>query len=375
MSNELVVITGARNTGKSVLAATYLDPGESHKVYVHDSENSMNRVLVSLKAQGKEFGRYVDLKARFSDLPGEEDLLGRINNGQLPWVGEKGKSSLMDYYQYIISDLNDNMEPGKYTVYVHDTLEKLEAGMAAWVDNNRKKSGVTTSAHGKLWTEGVFPLYENLLSALYDRGIQTVIMCSHLKTPWEGNRPVIGKVTPSGKKLLYRLSSLFLWLVNDRRNTDGAPAALVLKERMGSLQVVDGEWKIRRMLPERIPHCTWKDIRHYLKEGCDLENPALGESMSNGERELISELMTDEQMRLMLMDAEKELIEARQSAVLSGGIGALVPVVMEPEPDPFEQTVKQMIAENKTEQEIKEATGRPLPVVKAAMRRLKEMSE
>lgn len=373
MSNELIVVTGARNTGKSLLAATYLEPKDTHRMYVHDSENSMNRVLAGQRATDYGFGHYVDLKARFSELPGDEDLLSRINAGQLPWVSEKGKSGLMDYYQFIIADLDKNLESGKYTVYVHDTLEKLEAGMAAWVDNNRKGSGVTTTAHGKFWTEGVYPLYEHLLSALYDRGIETVIMCSHLKTPWEGNRPVIGKVTPSGKKLLYRLSSLFLWVVNDRRNSDGAPAALVLKERMGNLQVVDGQWKIQRMLPERLPHCTWEDIRRYLAEGCNLENPAPGESMSDGERDMISELLTDEQMRLMLMDAEKELLEARQGAILTGG--SFEPSVVQEQEIPFEKAVQQMLTESKSEDEIVEATGRPRPIVKTAIRRLREMSE
>jgi len=374
MSNELVVVTGARNTGKSLLAATYLEPEDIHRMYVHDSENSMNRILKGQKATEYGFGRYVDLKARFSDLPGEEDLLGRINAGELPWVTEKGRSSLAEYYQYIIDDLDQNLEPGKYTVYVHDTLEKFEAGMVAWVDANKRKAGVTSIAYGKLWSEGVYVLYENLLAALYARGIETVIMCSHLKVPWEGNRPVVGKVVPSGKKLLYRLSSLFLWLVNNRHNFDGAPAGLVLKERMGSLRVVNGKWKMQRMLPERIPHCTWEDINHYLAKGCNLENPAPGESMSEAERGMISELLTDEQMRLMLMDAEKELLEARQGSILGSGSRSFQPPTQEEE-IPFEEQVRLMLVEGKTELEIREATGKPLPVVKAVIKRFREVDE
>jgi hypothetical protein len=312
-----------------MLAATYRPPAEVKRVYVHDSENSMNRVVVGQKKSGHEFGRYVDLKARFSDLPDDEDLLDRINEGKLPWVSDRVKSSLAEYYQYILNDLTDNLEHGKFDVYIHDTLEKFEAGMAAWVESNKKRSGVSTTAYGKLWTEGVYPLYENLLTSLYGRGIETVILCSHLKTPWQGNRPVVGKVIPSGKKLLYRLSSLFIWLVNDRGNPDGEPAGLILKERMGDLSVVDGKWQIRRMLPERIPHCTWEDINRYLEVGCDLRNPAPGEVMSGAEREMISELLTDEQMRLMMLDAERDLEQAKQQAVLitpaSRGEGAFTP--------------------------------------------------
>lgn len=376
MGNELVVITGPRGVGKSILAATYLKPGNEQRIYVHDSENSMNRVLTSHKKLGTSFGRYVDLKARFGNLPAEDDLLDRISAGNLPWVDEKARSNLAAYYEYIVKDLADNVEAGKYDVYIHDTLEKFEAGMAAWVEGNKRKAGVTTTAYGKLWTEGIYVLYDNLLTALYGRGIQTIILCSHLKNPWEGNRPVPNKVVPAGKKILYRLSSLFLWLVKEGSNSDGAPAGLVLKERMGDLQIgEDGEWAIQRMLPERIPHCTWKDIRKYLKNGCNLNNPASGESMSQMEREMISELLTDEQMRLMILDAEKELAEAKQQAMLVGagtttGTFDLPAPAQEQSQSPFEAQVAEMVKKGKTEQEIKSATGKAMPLVRAAMKKV-----
>lgn len=381
MANELIIITGPRGVGKSLLAATYLPPGKVNRVYVHDSENSMNRVLVGQEKSGYKFGRYVDLKAQFSGLPGEDDLLDRINAGQLPWVSERAKSNLVNYYQYILSDIAENLTPGKYDVYIHDTLEKFEAGMAAWVESNKKLAGVTSTAYGKLWSEGVYVLYENLLTSLYNRGVKTVILCSHLKMPWHDKRPVIGKVIPSGKKILYRLSSLMLWLVNDRRNSDGAPAGLVLKERMGDLAVVDGKWQIRRMLPERIPHCEWEDIRRYLREGADFDNPAPGETISQAEKAMISELLTDEQMKLMILAAEQDLAEARQQSVLTGNGGSFtVPVsVMSVKEEavngndtlnPFEKTVKELIAEGKSEMEIAQAIDKPLPIVKALVRRL-----
>lgn len=380
--NELVIITGARNTGKSLLAATYLPPDKVGRVYVHDSENSMNRVLVGQEKSGHKFGRYVDLKARFSDLPGEDDLLDRINAGELPWVSQGAKSNLVDYYQYILNDIATNLTPGKYDVYIHDTLEKFEAGMAAWVESNKRLAGVTSTAYGKLWSEGIFVLYENLLTSLYSRGVKTVILCSHLKTPWHDKRPVMGKVVPSGKKILYRLSSLMLWLVNDRRNSDGAPAGLVLKERMGDLAVVDGKWQIRRMLPRRIPHCEWEDIRRYLREGTDFDNPAPGEAMSQAEKAMISELLTDEQMQLMILAAEQDLAEAQQQSVLTGSGGSFtVPVAESDKGDvtegddtlnPFEAQVKQMIAEGKSQAEIAQVVGKPLPIIRALIKRLSQ---
>jgi len=355
--NEVIVTTGARGTGKSTLAATFLPPGEIDKVFVHDSENSMNGIIAQLTVNNLAFGHYVDLKARFSTLPSDDDLLTHINAGKLPWVNERAKSSLADYYLYILDDLTQNLTPGKYSLYIHDTLEKLEAGMVAWVETNRKQAGVTTLAFGKMWTEGVYPLYEHLLSSIFGRGVETIILCSHLKNPWSGNRPVVGKVAPSRKKILYRLSSLMLWLVNARRNADGAPAALVLKERMGAVRVVDGDWGLSRMLPERIPHCTWTDIRRYLSEGCDLSNPAKGEAMTSAEKDMISELLTNEQMRLMILDAEKELEEAKSH----GGM------FVQQEPAKPEVDIMALAAEGKTAEEIAVIVNKPLPVVKAIM--------
>jgi len=306
MARNLYVITGPRGVGKTTLAATYLPPARVGEVYYHDSENSANQIVEQLAAHDLAFGRYVSLNERFTDLPGEQDLLTRISDGKLPWVSEKQKRSMATYYRYILEDLEANLTSGEYGVYIHDTLEKLEAGMAAWVELNKKVAGVHSMAFGRLWTEGVYPLYEQLIAAIHARGVETVILCSHLKTPWEDNRPVVGKVAPAGKKLLYRLSQLMLWLVNDARNEDGAPAALVLKERLGQLAPAkDGAWTTKRMLPRRIPHCTWTSINDYLSNGCNLADPEPGEAMSKAEEDMISELLSDQQMRLMVLAADR----------------------------------------------------------------------
>jgi len=368
--NNLIVITGARNTGKSFAAATYLKPSEIAGAFVHDSEKSMNRVMDRLKARGLSFGHYTDLNARFSDLPGDDDLLSRISKGQLPWVNQQQKSSLIAYYEYILKDLNTNLHG--HTLYVHDTIEKLEAGMAAWVEEHKKQSGVTRTAYGGLWTQGVYPLYEHFLASIFGRGVETIILTSHLKTPWADKRPVVGKVAPAGKPLLYKISSLFLWLVSDRTNNDGAPAGLVLKERMGDLSPTeDDEWAISRMLPERIPHCTWKDIRVYLDNGCDLASPAAGETMTTAEREMISELISDEQMKLMILGAEQDLAEMQAGMVtVNGGndfdINAAI-ASKESAPD-LKTTIKTMAAEGVSIQDIADTVGKPLPVVRMILK-------
>ena len=298
-----IVITGAKGTGKTFLAATYAPPGMEGKVFWHDSERSASNVIQQLASMGKEFGHYRNLTSRFDNLPDERDLLARIDSGDLPWVSGKQQSALADYYEFVIHDLNASMGKGEYSVYVHDTIETLESGMAAYVGLNKRITGWTRDSHGRMWSEAVFPLYEHLIESLYTRGIETVIFCSHIKTPWENNQPVPNAVTPAGKKILYRLSSLMIWLVNE---TD-APAGLVLKERLGKLSIVDGEWETKRMLPRRIPRCTWREIKRYLRDGCDLVNPGEGEELSRREKEMISDLLSDAQMELMILTARQQV--------------------------------------------------------------------
>ncbi len=310
IDHAIIVLVGARGVGKSSLAATFLPPSRIGEVYYHDSEHSANNLRSQLRERGLDFGHYVDLADRFKDIDGD-DLLKRISTGKLPWVDKEAQSNLIGYYQYVLNDLDRNMTPGRYKVYVLDTLETFEAGMVAWVEANKKSAGVTITAYGKLYTDGVFVLYQNFLSALFARGIEVVILTGHLRSVWEGTRQVVGKVEPSGKKILARLATLYMWLVNDRDNADGSPAALVLKERLGALGVnADDSWSLSRRLPERLPRATWADVNNYLANGCNLADPPTNERMNETERSMISELVSDAQMQLMILDAQKDAAEA-----------------------------------------------------------------
>lgn len=361
--NQLFVFTGARGTGKSTLAATYMPPSKLRQVYCQDSEYGMGRIRQQFAKNGLDFGYYVALPDRFKNLPGNEDLLERINAGVLPWVSDKEKDALADYYLHCLNDLAHNLIPGQYDVFIHDTLEKLEAGMQAWVEKHKRQAGVSSVAYGKLWTEGVFPLYEALLTAVWQRGVKTIILTSHLRTPWEGNRPVLGKVAPGGKRILFHWSSLFLWLVNDFSNADGAPAAIVLKERMGNLDTAGDHWRLRRMLPVRIPHCTWQDVNRYLREGCDLAHPAPDESMSAEEEEMISEILSDMQLRLMVLDAQREVELLRAGNV----------PILRDRANPEEQA-RRLFSDGWDLERIAQEVGRPPALVRSWLSMEEEMA-
>jgi hypothetical protein len=276
------------------------------------------------------------------------------------------------YYDYILDDIDKNLVRGKFQVYVLDTIEKFESGMVAWVEEHQKETGAKGTAFrtrgGQFWWGAYYPLYEGIFSAIFGRGVETIILCSHLKNAWHGNKPVPGKVDISGKPILFKLASLMVWLVNDYRNSTGAPAGLVLKERLVDLAVAeDGTWVPRRMLPARIPTCTWTDIARYLENGCDMSSPEAGESLSKAEQEMISEFLTDEQMRLMVVDAERELEEARGQVIVNPvqvDVGELDGTrrLVEQEKEKIRGLGVELVEENRAEIEEKLLAMRPPPL-------------
>lgn len=322
--NQLIVITGPRGVGKSTLAAEFMPPSKVDRIMAIDNESSLNRFRADLNADGVDFGKYVNTMGRFSKLPGTDDLLARMEKGDAPWVGKAEQGMFIDYYTYFLSEIAQ-IPRGKYDCLIVDTGERLEAGIAAYVEANKRKFGVTDTSYGKLWVNGVYPLYSYLLQGIWDRGVGTVILTFHLKNVWENKRPVPGKVTHAGKKLLYYLSTFMVWLVNDSRNPNGEPAGLVLKERLGKTTIDRGadRWRNRTMIPRRIPVCDWEHIEGYMQNGYNVTSPKPEEVLSNTEKEMISELLTDKQIELMLQDAE---VEKQQNAIAMAEAGIL-PVI------------------------------------------------
>lgn len=302
---KIIVITGPRGSGKSTALARYAKPSELSKMVVVDTEDSMSDLIESNSRLGLQFGSYLRAYERFK---ADNDMLSAIAQNKLPWVSSQQKSALADYYQWFVKALDETLKSKSYKYLAIDTIEPIEAAMTAWAESNRQLSGWSGNrSYGKLEVEAVRPLYENLLEAIARRGIETILLSSHLRRVWENDKPVLNKTQPGGRlAILSRLSSMMFWLVPSD-NPDGAPAAIVLKARKGSESVENDSWIIRRPLPRRIPHFTWADVAQYEVQGCDLAHPATGETLSNSEMEMISEFLTDDQMRLMVLGAEMEI--------------------------------------------------------------------
>jgi hypothetical protein len=308
---QLIVITGSKGSGKSTAAATIAPPSEADKVFVIDTENSMSDIVDQI-----QFGQYVRAYER---MKLDATMLESIAKGDLPWVSNSQRNAMVDYYYWFITTFKERLTEGKYKYLIIDTVEPLEMAFTAAVQANPKMFGWSgASAYGKIETEGIRPLYEGLLEAIYARGVETIVLTTHLHSVWQDKQPVLNKIKPGGRlTLLTRLSTLMLWLVSNVGNEDGAPAALVLKARMGKMIAGPDGWQTRRILPQRIPHFSWMDVNNYRQNPASFTNPASGEIPTPSEQEMISEMLTSEQMRLMVAGAEIQLKQMQDTPMIS----------------------------------------------------------
>lgn len=312
-TKRIWVITSPKGVGKSVALATLARPSEAERVYCIDTEGSMSDIRDQI-----EFGGYADMYKRIAPT---DDMLALMAADKPPWVDENGKSQWADYYRYFVKVLNRDLTLGKFKYVLIDTIGPIEAAMTAAVEGGKKVFGWSGStAYGRLETEGVRPLYEGLLEAISRRGVTDIAISSHVKPVWAkvgSNKsvPVPGKVKPGGRMaVLARLSTAMFWLVHEPLNASGAPAAIVLKARLGK-HVVNTEtsrWDTQRVLPARMPEFTWTQIDRYKQEPADFANPAPGELLSEQELEMASELLNQAQYKLMVLGAQERLANRPQ---------------------------------------------------------------
>ena len=317
LNRSLIVITGARGTGKTIAAYTVAPPSKVERVYIHDAENSGNHFVSELKKKDKKFGYYLNLDDAWTHaLPDEADLFDRMVKGDLPWANTQEQDSMIDYFKFVMQNIRTNLKKDEFDVYIMDTIERFEAGMYAYAEANPDKTGWRKKAYGEVWTKGVYPLYRAFLNALYQRGVKVVVLTSHLRTPWVDNKRVIGAVEPKGKSILFQLSQLHLWLVHDVRNEDGEPAALVFKERLGNISSNDDSdsWNVKRCLPPRIPTFNWVEVEKYLKNGVNMNNLNDRERLSREEESMLSTTLNDLQMQLMILQTQESLLEKQESS-------------------------------------------------------------
>ena len=358
-------ITSAWGIGKSTALATFPPPSEIDKLLVLDTEDSMSDLL------GMGF-KHVRMYDRLR-LGG--DILERLAKGEVPWVDERGRSALVGYYKHLVKILDKELTLGKYRYLGIDTVEPIEASMQAAVEDGRHVFGWKSDrSYGKMEIHGVRPLYEGLLEAIAQRGVEYIVLTSHLRTPWvkvgpKESMPLPDKVMPGGRlKVLAKLSSAMFWLVQGD-DPDGAPAAIVLKARAGRMEVVNDKWKPRRVLPRRIPAFSWDAFNAYKDNPANLVDPPDGERLKANEQQMISKLLTDEQWKLMILSAEQYVQQKNSGGMLTGQKRESVDVLAQ---DSLSGKIKvtSMIVAGKSNAEIRAATGASLPEIIRARKRL-----
>jgi hypothetical protein len=369
LKESLIVIASARGVGKTTAALTHLPPSRVGEVFVHDSEGSSNNIVEKMQRSGLEFGyrNNLDDMWKAEDLPGEADLLERIRLGTLPWANTKERDSMIAYWKYVIKDIDENLKQDKFSVYVFDPVERLESAMQAYVSENRRETGWQRMAYGEMWTKGFYPLYRALFSAIRQRGVDVIILTAHLGNPWTDEGPIPGKVRPRAKPELFKLAQFYVWLTNEPNNSDGAPAGIVLKERLGTVDVSNNDtWVLERRLPRRIPHFTWDDVEAYLtgERPCDLANPQPGEVLTPEEQEMIDDALSDRQMQLMLYRAKTTLAEAISTVPTELGTDGNGELVV-PGEDPEQLAIRLFNSgDGISLEQISKKLNKPIPLVK-----------
>lgn len=376
---QIYFITGSRGIGKSTAAARFARPSEISQMVVVDCEDSMNDIVESNKRMKVEFGAFIRAYEQLGDKEERETLLTNIARGTLPWVSEKQKSSLISFWEWLTKRLDETITPdSNYKFLVIDPVAPVEAALAAWVDADKKRAGWRTKAYGRQEVEAVRPLIRNFLEAVYARGIETILVTAHVKTPWVEyapgeSKPVLDKVIPAGRlKVWSMISTAMIWLVPPfPANANDAPSAIRMKARVG-LEKIDGdEWDIRRPIPPRIPAFSWKAWREYQKKGWDPLNPKPGETLLPHEEEMLNELMSDKQYELMIAYAEAAKEVYKEPSPVLGTTqaeraGAIIDMVHLTEQ---EKAIVNLAGRGKDEAQIAAELGVVLPVVINTLRR------
>lgn len=330
MTKQIFFLTGSKGSGKTLGAFSFLRKEDYPKTFYVDTEDSASDAIKQNESLGLKLGKYVRAYER---LPQGIDIIGQIAKGNLPWVNQQQKNAFLQYYDWFVKMLDTELKPRKYETFILDTVEPIEAAVTAYVEDAKGKAGWSgVKAYGRMETEGVRPLLDNLIEGLSARGVKRIILTSHVKAVWIDNKPMPNKVEPGGRLALWsRISSCMFWLVPSDENESGAPAALVLKARFGKAQM-DGDFvNRRRILPRRMPEFSYRAMLEYEKNPANLTHPKDGETPQASEMQMMSEFLTDEQMRLMVGNMEIELKQSGGNIIVtedvpSNGSSDLIPV-------------------------------------------------
>ena len=225
------------------------------------------------------------------------------------------KCNPLDLFDYTM-DVVSKIEKDAFTVAIIDNVTPLEQAIKAEAIRNVDRYCKVFGLNKKNVLAGRFGganaimnfWISNFTSSLHSRGIQLVIITSHIGNYWNQGIELPNKHTIKGGRKWSELSILTLVLMPG--TNPPIPDAQVAKESLGEIvfpsdqtpedleAMMRGEsgHKMKGRLPKRIPECTFQKIRWYLANPADIRNPKEGEAIVEEEIKPFSKKLSKAQI-------------------------------------------------------------------------------
>lgn len=197
--------------------------------------------------------------------------------------------------------------PSSLTHLIIDNATWAEAGLGHLVAQNPTRYGLNTKnvqagIYGGV-NPGITVLWSNIFTFLQGKGIKVVTVINHMSQPWVNGAPTANKFNIKGNKVFNQIASLAIILTPANPHRGGrppVPSGLIVKEALSQTRFENGEFSVTKVLPARLPVCTWKNITGYFDKPADFANPASGEEWIQAEVNSYSEWLSPEQVQWVM---------------------------------------------------------------------------
>ena len=272
-------VTGYRGVGKSYFASQIENPGLT--------------VFFDFEAKGAG----IDSQVHF---------------GLYVPVTERASGGRLGVYDTFMKEI-ESLPSGKFTHCIIDNTAPLETAMRAEAARNAARyakqfgmdaGNITANRYGGQGGVVNYLISEAVCNPLWSKGVKLISVTTHIRNRWAGGAQVINSFNIKGSDRWDELSILTLVLIPGEFAP--IPAALVMKEQLGAIEFANGEFKVSRRLPYRLPRATPAAIRDYLQSPANLQSPASGETPTDDEIQPFREKLSREQIKIVLAEIENE---------------------------------------------------------------------
>lgn len=238
----------------------------------------------------------------------------------------KRANGMLAVYE-VFKEAIDALPTEQFTVAILDNVSPLETALNAAVKADANKFAAEYGGNIKNIIRGTMggakAVVNELVASwicptLYAKGIQFIAMTSHVKPRWSPAGPLPNKYYIKGADRWEDLSVLTLALIPG--DFPPVPSAIVMKEQLGVMQWDQErmDYVIKRRLPKRLPRATFAEIRRYLENPADLQNPGPGEEPTYAEFDPFDDKLSKEQINFIKVGAAAYAEEESEEIVGSG---------------------------------------------------------